>query len=163
MTEFNPQSLNQLDRSRLAGYKTNLDFYDGSQWAERSRNRQLVFNYSKIAIDKVTSYLMQGLKFACDPVDDSDGAKERAQRAEEVLYSVYQDNNHQERQNTLAFLPDLPPAKNPGLSPDIPHSSPPANYPSVHPGKCSKHPQRTLDLCRHPGWKPPSCQFYDLT
>jgi hypothetical protein len=96
MTEFNPQSLAQLDRTRLGYYKKNLDFYDGNQWTETSRNRQLVFNYTRIAIDKVTSYLMQGLNFACDPVDDSELAKARSQRAEEVVYRVYQDNNLQE-------------------------------------------------------------------
>jgi hypothetical protein len=69
MTNFNPQLLSQLDRSRFAGYKTNLDFYNGEQWAEKSdlsrrSGRQLVFNYARIAIDKITSYLMEGLNFA---------------------------------------------------------------------------------------------------
>jgi len=95
-TEFNPQSLSQLDRDRFSGYKQNLDFYDGQQWTERSRNRQLVFNYSKIAVDKLTSYLMQGLNFACDPRDDSDQAKQTAASAESVIYQVYQDNNLQQ-------------------------------------------------------------------
>jgi hypothetical protein len=72
MTNFNIQSLAQLDRSRFAGYKANLDFYNGEQWADISlrsgtKNRQLVFNYAKIAIDKLTSYLTEGLNFACEP------------------------------------------------------------------------------------------------
>jgi hypothetical protein len=58
MSDFNPQSLSNLDKDRFGSYKSNLDFYEGTQWAERSRNRQLVFNYAKIAVDKVTSYLM---------------------------------------------------------------------------------------------------------
>jgi hypothetical protein len=44
MTDFNPQSLANMDKDRMGAYKANLDFYEGSQWAERSRNRQLVFN-----------------------------------------------------------------------------------------------------------------------
>lgn len=95
MTDFTPQSLLNLDKDRLAAYKSNLDFYEGSQWLERSRNRQLVFNYARIAIDKVTSYLTQGLNFACDPLA-GDGADQVARKAEGLLYQVYQDNNLQE-------------------------------------------------------------------
>jgi hypothetical protein len=98
MADFNPQSLSQLDRSRFAGYKANLDFYNGEQWAEpsgsgRNRNRQLVFNYARIAIDKVTSYLMEGLNFACDAAEKE---KQMARRAEQVIYDVYYQNNLQE-------------------------------------------------------------------
>jgi hypothetical protein len=65
-----------MDTTRLAAYRTNLDFYNGSQWQQTSparqgsaggRNRQLVFNYARASIDKVTSFLMQGLGFACSP------------------------------------------------------------------------------------------------
>jgi hypothetical protein len=98
MTDFNPQSISQLDRPRFAGYKANLDFYNGEQWAEtpgsgRNKNRQLVFNYARIAIDKVTSYLMEGLNFACDAAENQ---KDTARRAEQVIYGVYRQNNLQE-------------------------------------------------------------------
>ena len=93
---FNLSSLSQLDRSRLADYKSNLDFYNGEQWTERSKNRQLVFNYAKIAIDKLTSYLMEGLNFACEPVENTDKAKDTARAAEDVIYRVYAQNNLQE-------------------------------------------------------------------
>jgi len=96
MTNFNPASLSQLDRSRFASYKSNLDFYNGSQWKETSKNRQLVFNYARIAIDKLTSYLMQGLNFACNPIDTSPQAKTISQAAEAVVYDVYHQNNLQE-------------------------------------------------------------------
>jgi len=109
MTHFNVQQLSQLDRSRFADYKSNLDFYNGEQWTDkrdpsRRSGRQLVFNYAKIAIDKVTSYLVEGLNFACDPstssgqgwVEDSGKAKELARQAEKVIYDVYQANNLQE-------------------------------------------------------------------
>jgi len=95
-TTFTPQSLAQLDRSRISEYKTNLDFYNGEQWAEKSKNRQLVFNYAKIAIDKLTSYLTEGLNFACEPVENTDKAKELSRSAEKVIYDVYQANNLQE-------------------------------------------------------------------
>jgi hypothetical protein len=96
MTEFNPQSLAQLDKDRLAGYKSNLDFYDGNQWTEKSRNRQLVFNYSKISVDKVTSYLMTGLNFACEPLQEGEAAAALSKEAEKLIYRVYQDNNLEE-------------------------------------------------------------------
>ncbi len=68
MADFKPQDLSQLDKDRLSSYKSNLDFYGGSQWAKTSKNRQLVFNYSKIAIDKITSYLMNGLNYSFEPL-----------------------------------------------------------------------------------------------
>src|SRR4030043_190917 len=102
---FNLSSLSQLDRNRFAAYKSNLDFYNGEQWAERSNpstrsGRQLVFNYAKIAIDKVTSYLMEGLNFACEPVENQKlntrNQNDIARKAEQVIYEVYQQNNLQE-------------------------------------------------------------------
>lgn len=96
MSDFNPQSLAQLDRDRFSGYKNNLDFYNGQQWTERSRNRQLVFNYAKVAVDKITSYLMEGLNFACDPLEEGDQPKQLAHRAEAVIYDVYQANSLQQ-------------------------------------------------------------------
>jgi len=105
MANFNPQSLAQLDRSRFSGYKANLDFYNGEQWAEDSvrsgiRSRQLVFNYAKIAIDKITSYLMEGLNFACEPTQDkklkTKDRRDIVQKAEQVIYDVYYQNNLQE-------------------------------------------------------------------
>jgi hypothetical protein len=105
MTNFNPQSLSQLDRSRFAGYKANLDFYNGEQWADSSlrsgtKNRQLVFNYAKIAIDKITSYLMEGLNFACEPTQNkklnTKDQREIGGKAEQVIYDVYNQNDLQE-------------------------------------------------------------------
>jgi hypothetical protein len=102
---FNIQSLSQLDRSRFADYRANLDFYNGEQWLERSApsrrsGRQLVFNYAKIAIDKVTSYLVEGLNFACEPIESQTSniknQKGIARQAEQVIYDVYQANNLQE-------------------------------------------------------------------
>jgi hypothetical protein len=101
-----------LDRSRFAGYKANLDFYNGEQWADpssigRTKNRQLVFNYAKTTIDKITSYLMEGLNFACEPIENqklktknqrlnNKDQRDIAGRAEQVIYDVYNQNNLQE-------------------------------------------------------------------
>ena len=104
MTDFTPASLNRMDTQRLANYRTNLDFYQGNHWPTTSRHRQLVFNYAKVSIDKVTSFLMQGLGFACypnptnptNPTNSINSLNARARRAEQVLRQVYEDNNLQQ-------------------------------------------------------------------
>jgi len=96
MNEFNPSQLARIDTARLAAYTSNLNFYNGSQWEKTSRNRQLVFNYAKVAIDKVTSYLMQGLTFACYPTENTDELKEKVVHAEQLIRDVYQNNNLQQ-------------------------------------------------------------------
>ncbi|MHB8085650.1 MAG: phage portal protein [Dehalococcoidia bacterium] len=105
MTDFKPSDLAQLDRSRFSDYKSNLDFYNGSQWAAKSKNRQLVFNYAKIAIDKITSYLMTGLNYAFEPLNNiavANAAKQSpattkssdlSKRAEDLIYQVLDQNN----------------------------------------------------------------------
>ena len=106
-TSFNPSQLARIDTERLAAYRQNLDFYNGKQWQQTSRNRQLVFNYAKVAIDKGTSYLMQGLTFACYPGGavltlsetqgkELDELKARVQKAEQLLREVYESNNLQQ-------------------------------------------------------------------
>lgn len=96
MNEFTPAQLARTDTARLAAYKTNLDFYQGSQWQQTSRHRQLVFNYAKVSIDKVTSYLMQGLSFAAYPAEDNDELNARTRRAEQLLRQIYEQNNLQQ-------------------------------------------------------------------
>ena len=100
MTDFNPSQLNRVDTTRLAAYRSNLDFYKGSQWQAASRHRQLVFNYAKVSIDKLTSFLMQGLGFACYPLadvaSDSEAINARVRRAEQLLHQVYEQNNLQQ-------------------------------------------------------------------
>jgi len=106
--DFDIKGLDQMDRVRLSAYRSNLDFYNGTQWSERSRYRQLVFNYVKIAVDKVTSYLMNELNFACEPEVGGQGKKgnaggpkgpplqkteNMAKMAEELIYMVYDQNN----------------------------------------------------------------------
>jgi len=93
--DFNPAELNRRDLDRVKGYKELLDFYHGIHWEGRERRgeKRLTFNYAKVFIDKVTSYLMSGVKFAVDSVEDSAEARSNAQKAEAALYQVYEDNN----------------------------------------------------------------------
>ncbi len=95
MSENIPVQLTRLDVDRIRGYKELLDFYYGRQWEGRERRgeRRLIFNYTKVFIDKITSYLMSGINFAVDAAEDSDEARTGAQKAEAALYQVYQDNN----------------------------------------------------------------------
>jgi len=90
--------INQLarrDMDRIKTYKELLDFYHGIHWEGRERwgEKRLTFSYAKIFIDKVTSYLMSGVNFIVDAVDDSDEAKAKARRAEQALHRVYEENN----------------------------------------------------------------------
>ena len=87
--------LNRLDIDRLRGYRELLDCYHGRQWEGRERwgEKRLTFNYTKVFVDKVTTYLMSGINFAVDAVEDSDEARDRARSAEAALRLVYEDNN----------------------------------------------------------------------
>ena len=87
--------LSRRDMDRIKGYKELLDFYHGRHWEGRERwgEKRLTFNYAKVFIDKVTSYLMSSINFAVDAIEDSDEARARAQRAERALYQVYEDSN----------------------------------------------------------------------
>ncbi len=93
--DFNPAELQRRDTDRLKQYKELLDFYHGVHWEGRDRRgeKRLTFNYAKVFIDKVTSYLMTGVHFTVEPVEDSAEARARAGKAEAVLRGVYEDNN----------------------------------------------------------------------
>ena len=95
MNESIPSQLTRLDTGRMKDYKELLDFYCGRQWEGRERRgeRRLIFNYAKVFVEKVTSYLMTGLNFTVDPVDNSNEAGIKARRAESALYRVYEDNH----------------------------------------------------------------------
>ena len=90
-----PQILLNKDLDRLRDYQENLDFYYGIQWQDgsRRRDRRLTFNYAKVFIDKVVSYLMSSISIDVEPLNDSPQEKERARRAEEALHKVYEQNN----------------------------------------------------------------------
>ena len=86
--------LNRFDLDRLKSYKEMLDFYNGLQWEGRERcgERHLIFNYARVFVEKITSYLMAGISFAVDPFEDTDEARDRARKAEAALYKVYGEN-----------------------------------------------------------------------
>lgn len=77
---FNPSQLINRDLGRIQGYKQLLDFYHGRHWEGHPRRgeKRLTFNYAKVVIDKITSYLMSGVTFAVDAAQDSDQARENA-------------------------------------------------------------------------------------
>jgi hypothetical protein len=87
--------LARLDTERIRGYKNLVDFYYGRQWEGKGRRneRRLTFNYAKVFIEKITSYLMAGVTFAVDPVDQTAKAIENARRAEAALTRVYSQNH----------------------------------------------------------------------
>ncbi len=90
-----PEQIRQMDADRMRRYAENLAFYGGDQWPAsmtRNRNRRLVFNYARAIVDKTTSYLVSGLNFAVDAVDDSAEAAERARATERALAAVYDAN-----------------------------------------------------------------------
>ena len=90
-----PLQLIHRDLDRVRKYKELLDFYQGKHWEGKDRRgeKHLTFNYAKVFVDKVTSYLMSGINFAVDAVEDSDEARARSQKAEAALYQVYESNN----------------------------------------------------------------------
>ncbi len=93
MDSFIPSTLSTLDRDRMRSYTEHLDFYRGNHWTTSGRERRLVFNYARVNIDKVTSYLMTGFSWACDPVEDTPEARKLARQAEIAIRQVYDDNN----------------------------------------------------------------------
>jgi hypothetical protein len=85
------------DPDRKKGYSDYLDFYNGIQWTRRTRReKQLTFNYAKVFIDKITSYLMSESVFAVDPLTDSEADFQAAEAAEKAINQVVVDNNLEE-------------------------------------------------------------------
>ena len=92
---FEPQQLKQHDTGRLKGYQELLDFYNGRHWEGHPRygETRLTFNYAKVIIDKVTSYLMSEITFNIDAAADSETARASARQAELALQQAYAENN----------------------------------------------------------------------
>ncbi|MBN1643550.1 MAG: phage portal protein [Dehalococcoidales bacterium] len=91
---FKPGELVRRDTDRIRRYRELLDFYQGTQWQGREKpgEKHLIFNYARVVVDKISSYLMSGVKFVVDPSDDSPEARKRARRAEDALHRVYDEN-----------------------------------------------------------------------
>ena len=54
--------------------------------------KRLTFNYARVVVDKIASYLMSGVKFVIDPGEDNAPGREKARRAEAALQQVYDAN-----------------------------------------------------------------------
>ena len=93
--EFNPAELKRRDSERQRRYRELLDFYHGLHWEGRARrgDKRLTFNYAKVFIDKVASYLMSGIHFTVEPLDDSEISRDEALKTESALNRVYEQNN----------------------------------------------------------------------
>src|SRR4030042_4734319 len=93
--EFNPVELKRRDSERLKRYRELLDFYHGLHWEGSARHgdKRLTFNYAKVFIDKVASYLMSGIHFTVEPSDDSDKSRDEALKTEAALNRVYEQND----------------------------------------------------------------------
>jgi hypothetical protein len=89
-----PQRVARMDTARLGAYRQNLDFYRGAQWpgARRGNERRLVFNYSHVLVEKVTSYLVNGMSFSIAPVEAGQDAEERARKAEAAVRLACEQN-----------------------------------------------------------------------
>lgn len=95
MNESIPSQLSRLDSGRMRQYRELLSFYYGQQWEGRQRrgDRRLIFNYAKVFVEKVVSYLMTGINFAVEPTGDTEEKKTMARKAEQMLYRVYEENH----------------------------------------------------------------------
>ena len=93
-----PQQVARMDLDRLRAYRENLEFYRGSQWpGPRRRNeRRLVFNYARVLVEKLASYLVAGVSFSLLPVEPEPEAEERARQAELAVRRVYEENRLEE-------------------------------------------------------------------
>lgn len=62
MVMFNPGQLQNMDNARFKRYKEMLSFYQGNQWQGKAHHneKRLTFNYARVIVDKLTSYLMNG-------------------------------------------------------------------------------------------------------
>jgi hypothetical protein len=96
MNEMNITSqIAQRDQERIRGYQELLDFYQGKQWPGRERwgEKRLTFNYARVFVDKLTSYLMSGIGFTVEALENTPEARSKAEQAEKALYQVYEANN----------------------------------------------------------------------
>jgi len=92
--DFKPADLARRDTDRLRRYREMLDIYHGAHWPGRERpgEKRLTFNYARVIIDKMTSYLMSGSGVVVDPISDTKEAQQKARRAELALQKVAGDN-----------------------------------------------------------------------
>jgi len=91
-----PQQLANLDTARLRAYKSNLDFYGGTQWPSRRANdkrRRLTLNYARTVVEKTAAYVMAGRTIRVLPTDKTDPAGTAALAAEAILQAASDANS----------------------------------------------------------------------
>ena len=95
MNEAIVEKLARTDIDRIRCYQELLDFYNGRQWEGRERRgeRRLIFNYARVFVEKITSYLMAGMGFDIEPVNDTEEAKAGAGKAKNAIFKVYAENH----------------------------------------------------------------------
>jgi hypothetical protein len=95
MDEGIAAQLSRMDLERIKGYQELLDFYHGHQWEGRERRgeRRLIFNYARVFVEKITSYLMGDISFNVEPFNESEEARASARQAEQSIYRVYAENH----------------------------------------------------------------------
>ncbi len=82
-----PELISTMDIDRLMRYRENLEFY------REGFKERVPLNYARVFVEKITSYLMTGMSFEFEPFEDTEEGWRRARRAEEVIKTVYEDNN----------------------------------------------------------------------
>lgn len=90
---FNALKPSDSDSARLKRYREMLAFYNGNQWTSRpGRNeKRLTFNYARVIVDKITSYLMNGQTVRVTARDKD--SEELALEAEQALKYTSLCNN----------------------------------------------------------------------
>ena len=92
---FKPSDLARRDTDRTKGYRSLLDFYHSIQWEGREKwgEKRLTFNYARVVVDKVVSYLMSGIGFSVEPIEATAAAEETVRRARAALRRVHEENS----------------------------------------------------------------------
>ena len=99
MKELNlPQQVARRDAERIRAYGENLSFFTGGQWQGRPRRgeRRLTFNYVRVLLEKVTSYMASSSSIVIEPVEPDEEGMRRARQAEAAVRRTYEDNRLEE-------------------------------------------------------------------
>lgn len=93
-----PQMVARMDWDRMRAYRENLDFYRGLQWpgAARRGERRLTFNYARVLVEKLTSYMMSGFSVAIEPEEPGEEAEARARQAALAVRRVHEADRLEE-------------------------------------------------------------------
>ncbi len=84
---FDPRTLTENAAPRLRRYAEARRWYDGQHWPQSARKtqRQLTFNYVRLAVQKGVSYTLTGQQSVCDPTGTTDTDRESARAVERAI------------------------------------------------------------------------------